>query len=66
MRGRIINEILDILNGEFTEEEVYQALKQMYPAKVPGLDGMLGLFYQKMWSIVKEDVVKIALDVLKQ
>lgn len=66
MRGRIINEILDILNGEFTEEAVYQALKQMYPTKVPGLDGMLGLFYQKMWSIVKEDVVKIALDVLKQ
>ena len=28
----------------------------MHPEKTPGPDGMIALFYQKFWDIVKEDL----------
>ena len=34
------------LLSEYTVEEVHQALKQMYPTKAPGPDGMSAIFYQ--------------------
>ena len=38
------------LSREFHEGEVRKALKQMYPLKAPGSDGMPPLFYQHFWS----------------
>ena len=38
------------LSREFHEGEVRKALKQMYPLKAPGPDGMPPLFYQHFWS----------------
>ena len=48
----------------FHEGEVCQALKQMYPLKAPGLDGMPPLFYQHFWSTCGRVVCKIVLDFL--
>ena len=44
------------LTGEFGEEEVLAALKQMAPMKAPGPDGMPPLFFQHFWNIVESDV----------
>uniref|UniRef100_A0A803PJ09 Reverse transcriptase domain-containing protein n=1 Tax=Cannabis sativa TaxID=3483 RepID=A0A803PJ09_CANSA len=42
-----------------TEEEVKKTVFQMHPDKSLGPDGMTPAFYQKCWSIVGNDVVKV-------
>ena len=49
---------------EFTSEEVLMALQQMHPTKSARLDDMSAIFYKKYWSIVGNDVTKMALNVL--
>ena len=49
---------------EFTSEEVLMALQQMHPTKSPKPDDMSAIFYKKYWSIVGNDVTKMALNVL--
>ncbi|KAL0009325.1 hypothetical protein SO802_010827 [Lithocarpus litseifolius] len=49
---------------EFQAKEVYRALKQMYPLKAPGPDGMPPLFFQHFWSLVGSTVTKTVLDFL--
>ena len=48
----------------FVESEVYVALKQMYPLKATGPDGMPPLFFQHFWStygaVVTKTVVTMA------
>ncbi|XP_040945782.1 uncharacterized protein [Gossypium hirsutum] len=44
------------LNARFTKDEIREALSGMGPAKTPGEDGFLALFYQKCWSIVGDDI----------
>ncbi|KAK7351268.1 hypothetical protein VNO77_10584 [Canavalia gladiata] len=45
--------------------EVYGDLKQMKPATSPGPDGMSGLFYQKSWIIIGDDISFMAVDISK-
>lgn len=52
------------LAHEFHEGEVRKALKQMYPLKAPGLDGMSPLFYQHFWSTCGHVICKTVLDFL--
>lgn len=40
------------------------ALKQMYPLKAPGLDGMPPIFFQHFWSTCGEVVTSTVLDFL--
>ena len=47
---KVSREMNDDLSLEFHEGEVRKALKQMYPLKAPGPDGMPPLFYQHFWS----------------
>ena len=54
----------DDLARVFHEGEVRKALKQMYPLKAPGLDGMSPLFYQQFWSTCGRVVCKTVLDFL--
>lgn len=39
------------------ETEIQQALKAMNGLKATGPDGILGIFYQKQWSIIKNLLV---------
>ena len=48
----------------FVECEVSEALKQMYPLKAPGPDGMPPLFFQHFWSTCGTMVTKTVLDFL--
>ena len=45
--SRITEDMNEVLNKQFTEIEVFQALDQMNPHKAPGPDGMSAYFYQK-------------------
>lgn len=52
---------LDLLKP-IQDEEVKFALFQMNPDKAPGPDGMTPGFFQKYWSIVGADLIKIVRD----
>lgn len=53
-----------MLQKDFTAREVGLALKQMYPLKGPGLDGMPPLIFQHFWSTSGEVVTETVLDFL--
>lgn len=48
---------LEELESPFTEEEVWQAIKEMPNEKAPGLDGFTGMLYQFCWPIIKSEVM---------
>lgn len=56
-----INEQLDKM---FTPKEVAEALAQMHPLKAPGPDGTHAFFYSKFWSIVRNNVLGVVLNIL--
>ena len=41
----------------FIEDEIWGVIKEMPSDKAPGSDGFIGLFFQKAWEIIKEDIV---------
>lgn len=45
-----------------TYSEVKEVVMNLKPESSPGLDGFTGLFYQKMWHIVGEDLTAAAAD----
>ena len=51
-----------ILTAPFTEEEVYEAISQMEHNKAPGPDGFPAEFYQKIWEVIKGDLMALFLD----
>lgn len=51
------------LEGSFSEEEAWEAIRQCPGDKAPGPDGFTGLFYSSCWAIIKEDIMA-ALDQL--
>ena len=61
---RMSSNMLNILSGEFSADEVKTALFQMGLTKTPGPDDMNALFYQKFWHIVGNDVTNAVLDFL--
>lgn len=48
----------------FMEEEVKEALFQMYPMKAPGRDGYPAHFFQRNWDIFGHDIMRTVLQVL--
>lgn len=59
VRQTITNEQNVELLKPITPEEVKHAVFQMHPDKAPEPDGMTPAFFQKHWSIVGDDVVKM-------
>lgn len=41
----------------FTEEEVWNTIKELPTDRAPGPDGFIAAFYQKAWPIIKNDVM---------
>lgn len=58
----VSNEMNHALTRPISREEVKEAAFQMGPLKAPGSDGFPGLFYQKYWDVVGEDVFRAAKD----
>lgn len=54
----------NILEVEFTQDEVFRALKQMYHTKTPGPNEMVPVFYQKYWDIMGREVTEVVLSTL--
>lgn len=52
------------LESPYSEEEIYEALKDTNPHKVLGLNGLRAEFFQRFWSKVKVDVLRFCLDIL--
>nr|CAD1820604.1 unnamed protein product [Ananas comosus var. bracteatus] len=50
---------LSSLHLPFTVDEVKSAIFSSAPEKATGLDGLLMLFYQHFWSILKDDIMKV-------
>lgn len=43
---------------EFSDEEISDALFQIGPWKAPGPDGMPARFFQRQWTLLKEDICR--------
>lgn len=47
---------LSDLDDIFSEEEVWEVIKEMPSNHAPGPDGFMINFYHKTWSLIKHDV----------
>ena len=56
---RVTQQMNENLGVAFTQEEVWEALKEMGELKAPGDDFMPVLFYKKFWSMVGEKVKEV-------
>lgn len=48
---------LSDLETIFTEDEVWQVIKEIPPDRAPGPDGFIGIFYHKAWPVIKHDIM---------
>jgi mannosylglycoprotein endo-beta-mannosidase len=48
---------LSAFDRPFSEDEVWQAIRQMPVSKAPGPDGFTGLFFRKCWQVIRPDVM---------
>lgn len=66
VRPTVMLEQNESLNGPFSRDEIEGALSQMFPTKLPRVDGMPALFYQKYWDVVGNGVVAFCLNILNE
>lgn len=52
----ITDEMNATLIAPFTYTDIYKSVFSLGMYKAPGPDGFNGLFYQKNWEILKEDI----------
>jgi hypothetical protein len=51
-----------MLNAVFSEEEIRQAVFESYSEGAPGPDVFSFMFYQKFWSTIKVDLMRLIRD----
>jgi hypothetical protein len=56
---RISEEDNEMLEAKLFEEEIFRAIKGSYAEGAPGPDGFSFLFYQKLWSTIKCDLMAV-------
>jgi len=61
---RLNQSLMQALEGPFTRQDIFTALKGMQPLKAPGPDGFHAFFFQRYWPVVEDDVCKVVLHVL--
>ena len=61
---KVTTSMNQLLTRDFTTAKVNVVLKQMYPSKAPGSDGMPSLFFQQFWAISGKVVTATVLDFL--
>jgi hypothetical protein len=49
----------DKFKQEVIEKELHEALFQVHPDKAPGPDGLSVHFYQNVWYIIKNDLLRM-------
>lgn len=64
VRGRINQDMYNMLNESFTREEVLQAIKDMKALAAPGPDGLPALFYHNYWDVIGQEITDMALGIL--
>jgi hypothetical protein len=45
------------LENLFSEEEIWNVIKELPPDRAPGPDGFIGAFYQRAWPVIKRDIL---------
>jgi hypothetical protein len=45
------------LDGDFSEQEVWDAIKEISIDRAPGPDRFIGAFYRRAWPVIKPDVM---------
>ena len=56
---KLSDEENSILVADFTSKEVYDAIMQMEHNKAPGPDGFPAEFYQIFWTVIKDDLMSM-------
>ena len=56
---QLTDEENSILMSNFSVNELNDAISQMETNKAPGLDGFPAEFYQKIWGVIKEDLMSM-------
>ena len=64
VRCKVTDEMNHFLCAPFDENEVKNALFQMFPTKSPGSDGFPAHFFQCNWDICGDDLTRMVLRVL--
>ena len=61
---KVTQEMNEVLNAPYTQQEVKQALFQMFPIKAPGPDGFPAHFFQRHWGLCGDEVTKVVLKIV--
>lgn len=59
VQGRVFDTMREILDAEFTREEIVQAIKNMKPSAPPETHEMRAMFFKKFWNIVGDEVINL-------
>lgn len=61
---RVSDDMNDLLEKEYSAEEVKKALFDMAPSKAPGIQEFTAGFYQRHWDVLGNDISHAVLDFL--
>ena len=62
--ARVTEQMNEYIDRPYTAQEVKTALFQVEPSKAPGVDGFTAGFFQRHWSLLKEDIIPTVLGFL--